>query len=41
VAHTACVGFGEERIVLALLRTHGFDPERWPVEVRKRLWGEL
>jgi seryl-tRNA synthetase len=40
LAHTACVGFGEERIVLALLRTHGFDPKRWPVEVRNALWGE-
>jgi seryl-tRNA synthetase len=40
VAHTACVGFGEERIVLALLRMHGFDPETWPSKVRKRLWGE-
>lgn len=40
VAHTACVGFGEERIVLALLRTHGLDPKRWPVEVRDELWGE-
>ena len=39
-AHTACVGFGEERIVLALLRTHGFDPATWPTEVRGRLWGE-
>jgi seryl-tRNA synthetase len=40
MAHTACVGFGEERIVLALLRTHGFDPATWPIEVRGRLWGE-
>ena len=24
-AHTACLGFGHERIVLALLRTHGLD----------------
>jgi seryl-tRNA synthetase len=39
-AHTACVGFGEERLVLALLRTHGFDPETWPAEVRKQLWGK-
>jgi seryl-tRNA synthetase len=37
-AHTACLGFGHERIVLALLRTHGFEPERWPAEVRRELW---
>ncbi len=37
-AHTACLGFGHERIVLALLRTHGFDPERWPAEVKAELW---
>lgn len=36
-AHTACIGFGQERIVAALLRTHGLDPERWPSEVRARL----
>jgi seryl-tRNA synthetase len=39
-AHTACLGFGHERIVLALLRTHGFDPSTWPAEVRSRLWEE-
>src|SRR5947209_6421351 len=37
-AHTACLGFGHERIVLALLRTHGFDPEAWPTSVRGELW---
>jgi len=37
-AHTACLGFGQERIVLALLRHHGFDPEGWPAEVRRELW---
>jgi seryl-tRNA synthetase len=37
-AHTACLGFGHERIVLALLRTHGFDPEAWPSAVRRELW---
>jgi seryl-tRNA synthetase len=36
-AHTACVGFGQERIVLALLRAHGLDIERWPEHVRTRL----
>ncbi len=37
-AHTACLGFGLERVVMALFRTHGFDPEKWPASVRKRLW---
>jgi seryl-tRNA synthetase len=37
-AHTACLGFGHERIVLALLHTHGFDPARWPAAVRADLW---
>jgi seryl-tRNA synthetase len=39
VAHTACLGFGHERIVLALLRTHGLDPAAWPAEVRRELSG--
>jgi seryl-tRNA synthetase len=38
VAHSACVGFGMERIVLALLRRHGLDPTTWPRAVRTRLW---
>ncbi len=38
VAHTACLGFGHERIVLALLRTHGLDPAAWPEAVRRELW---
>jgi seryl-tRNA synthetase len=38
-AHTACLGFGHERIVLALLRTHGLNPAGWPAPVRERLWG--
>jgi seryl-tRNA synthetase len=37
VAHTACVGFGQDRIILALLRTHGVDVEQWPAAVRSRL----
>ncbi|HEU4976343.1 MAG TPA: amino acid--[acyl-carrier-protein] ligase [Baekduia sp.] len=37
-AHTACLGFGHERIVLALLRTHGLDVDAWPGEVRQELW---
>jgi seryl-tRNA synthetase len=39
IAHTACVGFGQERIVLALLKTHGLDPSAWPGEIRAALWG--
>jgi seryl-tRNA synthetase len=38
VAHTACLGFGHERIVLALLRAHGLDPQAWPQPVRDQLW---
>jgi len=34
VAHTACVGFGLERIALALFKKHGFAAARWPGEVR-------
>jgi seryl-tRNA synthetase len=37
-AHTACLGFGHERIVLALLRTHGLNPTTWPALVRAELW---
>ena len=37
VAHSACVGFGMERIALALLRTHGLDLKSWPSAVRGRL----
>ncbi len=37
VAHSACVGFGTERIVLALLHTHGLDPARWPARARQAL----
>jgi seryl-tRNA synthetase len=39
VAHSSCLGFGHERIVLALLRTHGLDPDLWPSAVRAELWG--
>jgi seryl-tRNA synthetase len=35
--HTACLGFGHERIVLALLLAHGLDPDRWPAAVREPL----
>lgn len=29
-AHTACIGFGLERIALAMYRTHGWERARWP-----------
>lgn len=37
-AHTACVGFGMERIVLALFKTHGLNTKLWPASVRETLW---
>ena len=38
-AHTACVGFGMERVALALFKHHGLDPDRWPARARETLWG--
>ncbi|WP_337267793.1 amino acid--[acyl-carrier-protein] ligase [Oryzifoliimicrobium ureilyticus] len=38
VAHTACVGFGLERIALALFAHHGLEVETWPIAVREALW---
>ncbi len=38
LAHTACLGFGLERVTLALIKTHGFEPHKWPDVVRKNLW---
>ncbi|WP_426572112.1 amino acid--[acyl-carrier-protein] ligase [Aquihabitans sp. McL0605] len=32
-AHSACIGFGMERIVLALFARHGTDLARWPTTV--------
>jgi seryl-tRNA synthetase len=40
LAHTACIGFGLERITLALFRAHGFDIAQWPSDVQKRLWSK-
>jgi len=37
LAHTACVGFGLERIVLALFCVHGFDHSRWNSKIRAAL----
>jgi seryl-tRNA synthetase len=36
-AHTGCVGFGMERVALALFKTHGLDPDSWPRHVREAL----
>jgi hypothetical protein len=36
-AHTACFGFGLERITLALLHRHGLDITEWPSHVRSSL----
>lgn len=38
VAHTACLGFGLERVTLALIKAHGYKPEQWPQDVRALLW---
>lgn len=37
-AHTACLGFGLERVTLALVKAHGYDPQDWPQAVRAQLW---
>lgn len=39
-AHTACLGFGLERCVMALFRHHGYAPPSWPSAVRAQLWPE-
>ena len=36
-AHSACIGFGLERVALALFRKHGFAPQRWPASVKQVL----
>jgi seryl-tRNA synthetase len=38
VAHSACVAFGVDRIAVALLARHGFDPADWPGPVRAQLF---
>ena len=38
VIHTACVGFGMERMALAMFREHGFVISAWPASVRTLLW---
>jgi hypothetical protein len=36
-AHSACIGFGLDRITLALFGVHGTDVHAWPGEVRASL----
>lgn len=36
-AHTACIGFGLERIALALFKHHGLRSSDWPVSVKAKL----
>ncbi len=36
-AHSACIGYGLERIALALFMTHGFDTDHWPTSVKNAL----
>ncbi len=33
-AFSGCVGFGLERLAIALLQYHGFEPNAWPLRVR-------
>jgi seryl-tRNA synthetase len=40
IAHSACLGFGDERVTIALFHRHGLDVQRWPADVRRALWGE-
>lgn len=35
--HTSCIGFGLERIALALFMKHGFDVDSWPRDVKDAL----
>jgi seryl-tRNA synthetase len=37
VAHTSCVGFGMDRLALALFATHGIDIGAWPKRVREAI----
>ncbi|MDE2363911.1 MAG: hypothetical protein KGM42_14640, partial [Hyphomicrobiales bacterium] len=36
-AHTACVGFGMERVAIALFKHHGLDVQVWPAGVKHAL----
>ncbi len=41
VAHSSCVGFGLERVALALLFEHGVDSSAWPSAIRTQLGLDL
>lgn len=34
LAHSSCIGFGLERVTVALFATHGMDVSTWPADVR-------
>jgi seryl-tRNA synthetase len=36
-AHTSCVAFGIDRLVVALFANHGIDPREWPAATRRAL----
>jgi seryl-tRNA synthetase len=38
VANSACLGFGLERVAMALFQAHGFEPRQWPATVHDKLW---
>lgn len=38
IANSACIGFGLDRITLALVREHGTDIAVWPDDVKAELW---
>lgn len=37
-AHSGCIGFGVERLALALFRHHGLSAAAWPEATRAALW---
>ena len=37
LAHTGCVAFGIDRLVVALFANHGLEPARWPASTRRAL----
>ena len=37
-AHTGCIGLGIERWVISAFTQHGFEPSRWPNEVRSDIF---
>jgi seryl-tRNA synthetase len=37
-AHSGCIGFGIDRLTLALFRHHGLQPDAWPAPVKAMLW---